>query len=54
MIIETAFQTGGDDEESLPGMSDSPTQHYINGSVRQFADTTNDQNVNFYGLLETI
>lgn len=40
-MTETVYETGDD---TLPGTSESPTQHYIDESIHQFAEITRDEN----------
>lgn len=43
-MSETVYET---DDDTLPGTSGSPTQHYIDESIRQFAEITRDENTVF-------
>lgn len=45
-MTETVYEASGNDA-TLPDMSGSPTQQYIDESIRQFADLTRDENVVF-------
>lgn len=50
-LTETVYETGGENDDTLPGISNSPTQHYIDESIRQLADMTQDENVVFQEYL---
>lgn len=52
IFTETIYQTSDNEDNALPAHDASPTTQYIDESIRQFADMTNDENIAFQTYLE--